>query len=69
MYDGQMDAGAEWDKATRLALERADLMIERLGRSKQLRVYVSKLKIYSRVPYICAAWVPHQSERIEIGSA
>ena len=69
MYDGQMDAGAEWDKATRLALERADLLIERLGRSKQLRVYVSKLKIYSRVPYICAAWVPHQSERIEIGSA
>ena len=45
MYDGQMDAGAEWDKATRLALERADLMIERLGRSKQLRVYVSKLTI------------------------
>jgi len=60
---------AEWEAAATAVQDTLQTIFVELGCGEDIRRYVSGLRIYPRIPYLCASWVADPGHRKEIGIA
>jgi hypothetical protein len=59
----------EWEAAAKTCTATAIEVLRGLGCGEAIISYVASLRIYPRIPYLCAGWIDNRSERRELGIA